>query len=172
LVAVLGPARSSNLALLKTSAALLVTATLSSSPNSSLHLTNVLQALFGWRLSRAVATAALGAIGILFSIFGILTHFVGFRLILGKAMAPVAGVFVVDYFILKTDRATLGASRQALALPTSCEWINPIAILAWIAGFLIAYQFPRGIPSLTSLLVSAIFYYCRHEVAAFLGEAV
>jgi cytosine permease len=134
---------------------------------SSLHLTNVLQALFGWRLSRAAATAALGAIGILFSICGILTHFVGFLLILGKAMPPVAGVFIVDYFILKSDRAALEASRQALALPTSCEWINPVAILAWIAGFLAVYKFPGGIPSLTSLLASAIFYYVGMKLPRF-----
>lgn len=48
---------------------------------------------------------------------------------------PVAGIMVVDYFILKRSRATLDASRAKGELPEKVEKWNPIAIVCWIAGF-------------------------------------
>lgn len=126
---------------------------------SSLHLTNVLQALFGWRVNRGVVTAILGGIGTLFSILEILQHFVEFLLVLGVGIPPIAGVLLVDYFILKRDRDLLATSRASLSLPTSCERINPVGLLAWLGGFLFTYLLPGGFVSLTSMLASGVIYF-------------
>lgn len=134
---------------------------------SSLHLTNALQALFRWRVNRGVVTALLGGIGTGFSIIGILEHFVDFLLILGVAIPPIGGILIVDYFILKRDRAALAAGRPMLSLPHSCEWINPVGILAWLAGFLAAYLIPDGIASLNSILVSGLLYFAGMKLLAY-----
>jgi cytosine permease len=134
---------------------------------SSLHLTNVLQALFRWRVNRGAVTAVLGAVGTLFSIAGILQHFVGFLLILGVAIPPIAGVLVVDYFILKRDRAQLAMAHQTLSLPPSCEWMNPVGILAWLGGFLASYVIKSGIASLNSVLASGLLYFAGMKLLAY-----
>lgn len=138
---------------------------------SSLHLTNVIQALFRWRVNRGVVTAALGAVGTLFSIVGILKHFVEFLLILGVAIPPIAGVLVVDYFILKRDRTALATAQQTLSLPPSCEWMNPVGILAWLVGFLASYGIEGGIASLNSILVSGVFYFAGMKLLAYQAKS-
>ena len=134
---------------------------------SSLHLTNVIQVFFRRRVNRGVVTAALGAVGILFSIIGILQHFVEFLLILGVAIPPIAGVLIVDYFILKRDRAALATTQQTLSLPPSCEWMNPVGILAWLVGFLASYAIEGGIASLNSILVSGAIYFVGMKILAY-----
>ncbi len=134
---------------------------------SSLHLTNVIQALFGWRVNRGAVTAVLGVAGTLFSIAGILQHFVGFLLILGVAIPPIAGVLVVDYFILQRDRAQLAMAHQTLSLPPSCEWMNPVGILAWLGGFLASYVIKSGIASLNSVLASGLLYFAGMKLLAY-----
>lgn len=134
---------------------------------SSLHLTNVIQALFGWRVNRGAVTAVLGAVGTLFSIAGILQHFVGFLLILGVAIPPIAGVLIVDYFILKRDRAQLAMAHRTLSLPPSCEWMNPVGILAWLGGFLASYVIKSGIASLNSVLASGLLYFAGMKLLAY-----
>ena len=134
---------------------------------SSLHLTNVIQALFRWRVNRGVVTAVLGAIGTVFSLAGILQHFVDFLLILGVAVPPVAGVLTVDYFLLKRDRAQLAMAHRTFSLPPSCEWINPVGILAWLTGFLASYGIAAGIPSLNSILASGLIYFTGMKLLAY-----
>jgi cytosine permease len=134
---------------------------------SSLHLTNVIQALFGCRANRGAVTAVLGAIGTLFSLAGILKHFVEFLLILGVAIPPIAGVLMVDYFILKRDRAQLAKTHETLSLPASCEWMNPVGIFAWVVGFLASYAIRAGIPSLNSILVSGLVYLAGMKSLAY-----
>ena len=135
---------------------------------SSLHITNVIQALFRRRFNRGVITAVLGGLGTLFSILGVLKHFVGFLLILGVAVPPIGGVMVVDYFILKRDRPALEATREAVSLPHFCEWLNPVGVLAWLFGFLASHAIKAGIPALTSILASALFYFTGMKLLAHL----
>lgn len=138
---------------------------------SSLHVTNVIQALFGWRANRGVVTAVLGAIGTLFSLAGILEHFGEFLLILGVAIPPIAGVLVVDYFVLKRDRLQLAKTRETLSLPASCEWMNPVGIFGCVAGFLASYGIGAGIPVVNSILVSGLVYLAAMKLLAYLGKS-
>ncbi len=134
---------------------------------SSLHLTNVIQALFRRRVNRGVVTAVLGGLGTLFSMIGVLEHFIDFLLILGVAIPPIGGVLIVDYFILKRDRVALAATRQKLSLPATCEWMNPVGILAWLFGFLASYGVPSGIASLNSILASGLLYFAGMKILAY-----
>lgn len=126
--------------------------------SSSLHLTNLLEAIFRWRVNRGGLTLVLGLVGSLFSILGVLDHIVPFLLILGIIVPPVGGVILADYFLLRRDRQELAATRGAATLPASCELLNPIAILAWLAGSLLGYWIPGGIASLNSTLASGLLY--------------
>jgi len=126
--------------------------------SSSLHMTNLIDAVFRRRAKRATVTLVLGGLGTLFSVFGVLEHIVPFLLVLGVIVPPVGGVMMADYFFLKRDREELTVTRSTCLLPASCERLNPVAILAWLGGSLAAYAIPVGIGSLNAILVSAVLY--------------
>jgi cytosine permease len=127
--------------------------------SGSLGLANFLDTAFGKRIHRAMLTLIVGIIGTLLSALGILAHFVGFLTILGVAFPPVAAIVVVDYFVLKTHRRALAASRRSAKLPAWCPNWNAAGWMAWIAAALIGYYLNWGIASVNSLVVAAILYY-------------
>ena len=134
--------------------------------SSSLHLANLIQVLFGRRANRALLTVVLGAVGITLSIMGVLQHIVGFLLVLGIAVPPTAGVLIVDYFVLRRDRKALAAARSKLALPAYCEALNPVALLAWLAGLLAGAFIPAGVASVNSIIVSGGVYFMVMKLMA------
>lgn len=127
--------------------------------SGSLGLANFLDTAFGKRIHRALLTLIVGAIGTVLSALGILTHFVKFLTILGVAIPPVAAIVVVDYFILKSHRPALEASRRSSRLPAWCPNWNAAGWIAWIAAALVGYYVNWGIASVNSLVVAAILYY-------------
>jgi cytosine permease len=127
--------------------------------SGSLGLANFLDTAFGKRIHRALLTLIVGVIGALLSALGILAHFVGFLTILGVAFPPVAAIVVVDYFVLKTHRRALEASRSSSKLPAWCPNWNVAGWVAWIAAALVGYYVNWGIASVNSLVVAAILYY-------------
>lgn len=135
--------------------------------SSSLGITNMLNALFHVKLSRVTATWAIGIIGTVLSIIGILNYFVNFLVLLGVAVPPVAGIMFVDYYILKRHRQILDETRAKETLPSECEKWNPITMGAWLIAFLIGYFVKDfGIPAINSLFVAAILYYVGMKVYA------
>jgi cytosine permease len=134
--------------------------------SSSLHLTNLVDALFGRRLNRGLLTVGLGAAGTLFSVFGVLERIVPFLLILGVVVPPVGGVMLADYFFLKRDREELRSTRGTSRLPRSCEWLNPMAVVAWVAGSAAGYFLPLGIASLNSIVASGLVYLAGMKTLA------
>lgn len=133
---------------------------------SSLHLANIIQVVFRRRVNRGILTVALGVVGILFSILGILGHIVGFLLILGVTVPPIGGIIIADYFLLRRDRDALAATRSSLALPATCEEINPAGLAAWAAGFLAGYFLHWGIAALNSIGVAGVFYFALMKILA------
>ncbi|MFD0047870.1 purine-cytosine permease family protein [Actinomycetes bacterium NPDC127524] len=127
--------------------------------SSSLGFTNIIDSLFKVKVNRAIVTLVIGVIGTVLSIMGILDRFVGFLVLLGIMIPPIAGIMVVDYFVLKTYRKALDESREKGTLPAEPEKINPITLVAWAAGFGGGYFISVGIPSINSLLISGIVYY-------------
>lgn len=90
---------------------------------------------------------------------GILDHFVGFLVLLGVAIPPIAGIMLVDYYVLRRDRAVLTQSQSTGELSVEAERLNPVALTAWLLACAGALSFPGfGIPALNSLLVAIIVY--------------
>jgi len=136
--------------------------------SSSLGITNMLNAIFNIKLSRVTATWAIGIIGTVLSLMGILNYFVNFLVILGVAVPPVAGIMFVDYYILKRHRKVLDETRAKETLPSECEQWNPVTMVTWLISFLIGYFVKDfGIPAINSLLAAAILYYAGMKVYAF-----
>ncbi|WP_342430304.1 cytosine permease [Neobacillus sp. FSL H8-0543] len=127
--------------------------------SSSLGFTNIFDSIFKLKLNRGVVTLVIGVVGTVLSVIGILDMFVGFLVLLGVFIPPVAGIMVIDYFILKTHRKALDESRANGTLPANVEKMSPVTLLAWGAGFAAGYFVTVGIPSINSLVVSAVVYY-------------
>ena len=130
--------------------------------SSSLGLSTMINALFNRKLNRDALVWGLVIVGTFLSVIGIINYFTGFLTLLGVAIPPVAGVMVVDYYILRRGRKDLEATREAGTLPESVEKWNPVALAVWIIGFAVGEVtsiYSIGIPGLNSLIVSGILYW-------------
>ncbi|GFN45407.1 purine-cytosine permease family protein [Candidatus Regiella insecticola] len=127
----------------------------------SLAVTNVIEGITGkiWRYTWI--TLILGTISTVISTIDILDKFTDFLILLGVLFPPIAGVMLVDYYILLTSRELLDTSRAKGNLPTaeSTPSIGWPAIISWIAGSLVGLTIEQGIPSLNSLLAASIIYW-------------
>lgn len=131
---------------------------------STLGVTNAFQTLFGMRVNRVNVTLILGAAGTLLSIFHITTKFMDFLMLLGVVFPPIAGIMIVDYFILKTWRKELDESRAKGELPKQADNFVLGGIIAWVAGALVGHytglkDVNIGIPAINSLAATMIVYY-------------
>nr|WP_279526909.1 cytosine permease [Paludibacterium purpuratum] len=127
--------------------------------SSSLGMGSLLKTLFNIHMSRGLLTLVLGTFGTFLSVAGIYDQFTDFLILLGITIPPIAGIMVVDYYVLGTSRVALDASRASGTLPTEVEKLNPHALIAWIGGALIGHFDAWGIPSLTAIVASAAIYY-------------
>ncbi len=137
--------------------------------SSSLGLATMVNALFNKKISRNALVWTLGIVGTFLSVIGIINFFTDFLVLLGVAIPPVAGIMVVDYFVLRRKRGDLDASREKGELPTKVEKWNPIALVAWVAGFAvgeITSIFAIGIPGLNSLILAGVLYWIVMKVYA------
>jgi cytosine permease len=137
---------------------------------SSLHLANIIQVVFRYRVNRGILTVALGIVGILFSVLGILDHILGFLLILGVTVPPIGGIFIADYFLLRRDRDALAATRASLKFPASSEAVNPVGLVAWLAGFVAGYFVHWGVAALNSIVVAGVLYFAVMRILALLAK--
>ncbi|MGB9803778.1 purine-cytosine permease family protein [Desulfofundulus sp.] len=136
---------------------------------ASLGVTNFIDAAFGYKANRGVITLIIGILGTTLSMLGILDKFINFLVLLGVTVPPIAGIIVVDYFILKRFRKELEESRLQNNLPAVSERLNPVALLAWLTGFLVGYFVKGGIPALNSLLSAGIVYWVGMKLCAVLS---
>lgn len=102
--------------------AILILATWSSNDKnlyeSALSLSALVPGVPRWLLASGAA-----AIGIAFAAMGIFGHFIGFLIMLGIVIAPVAGLYTVD-FALRPD-------RYAPDAPVETRAIRPLPFLVW-----------------------------------------
>lgn len=127
--------------------------------SSSLGFTNIFDSIFNIKLNRGMVTLVIGIIGTVLSVLGILDYFVDFLVFLGVLVPPIAGIMVVEYFILRTHRQALDETRKNGTLPENVERLHPMTLIAWAAGFAAGYLIPIGIPSINSLVISGAAYY-------------
>ena len=128
--------------------------------SSSLSLANSMEAATGKKWRHTKLTIVLGIIGTSLSIMGILDKFTDFLILIGVVFPPIAGVMLVDYYILRTNRQLLDDTRDKQTLPTlaSTPLIGLPAVAAWIIGTFAGLFIKFGIPSLNSILVAGIVY--------------
>lgn len=127
--------------------------------SASLSVTSVVDSVFKLKLNRGMVTLIIGVTGTVLSAIGILDKFVDFLVILGVLVPPVAGIMVIDYFVLKTYRKELDQSRALGTLPDVDGILSPVTLIAWASGFIVGYFVTWGIPSLNALLVSGLIYF-------------
>jgi cytosine permease len=140
--------------------------------SSSLGLVNLIATTFNRDVDRGLITVVVGILGTALSAAGILQHFVGFLTLLGVSIPPIAGVMVVDYYLLRRYRPELRESGEQGALPPTVELWNPVTIVSWIAGSLVGYYVHWAIPALNAFIVTAVLYYAlMRALASCRGQA-
>lgn len=99
---------------------------------------------------RALSTLIIGAIGTLIAVMGALQYFGGFLNIVGAFIPPIAGVTIVDYWIVRKGDV---ANWQPV------DGYNFAGFLSWIFGAGFAFLFPAiFIPSINGIVISSISY--------------
>jgi cytosine permease len=135
---------------------------------TSLHLINAIQIITGRELSRVKLTIVAGTLGVLFSILGILDHITQFLMLLGIITAPVGGILIADYFILRRHRTVLAGIRDARRLQDAAPTWSPGAFAAWILGAAAGLFIHAGLTTLNAVVVSAISYCVLIKAADFI----
>ncbi len=130
--------------------------------SSSLGFSTLVHALRlrrGTAIDRVRLTWWVGLASTALSMLGILEHFISFLVLLGVAIPPIAGIMLVDYFLLRRDRAELDRARATGGLPAESERLNPVALAAWLLACAGALLLPGvGIPALNALVVGSVAY--------------
>jgi cytosine permease len=126
--------------------------------SASLGVVNFADQVFHRRFNRAMVTIGVGVLGTALAAAGILDHFIQFLTTLGIAVPPIAGIMAAEYWIVRSHRAALDASRATGTLPASAPRWVPASLVIWIAAFLIGKYVEWGIPSLNSLAVAFVAY--------------
>lgn len=135
--------------------------------SSSLGFSTLLNAIFNKHFDRRYLTWIIGLFGTIASMLGILDNFIGFLIYLGIAIPPVAGIMVVDYYLLKRDRKELDITRAQGVLPSTCEAFNPVTLVAWVIAVVVGwisselgpFNVDIGVPALNSLVIGAVVYW-------------
>ena len=131
--------------------------------SSSLGFSTLVHALRlkrGGAIDRVRLTWWVGIASTGLSTLGILDHFIGFLVLLGVAIPPIAGIMMVDYYMLRRDRAELRRARATGALPVASERFNPVALAAWLLACASALLLPGvGVPALNALAVGSLAYW-------------
>lgn len=127
--------------------------------SSSLGVVNAVEGITGKKLKYTATTVLIGLLGTLLSVLGILDRFVDFLTVLGVVFPPILGVMLVDYFLLRSHRDALDASRQLGQLPQETPLIGWAAIIASIVGSVIGLVTEWGVPTINSLLAASVIYW-------------
>ena len=99
---------------------------------------------------RAFFTLLAGVLGTLLAVLGITNYFNSFLNVLAAFIPPVAGVVIVDYFIISK------ADPEAWK-PTA--GVNLAGILSWLVGSVVALAFPTVlVPTVNGIVVACILH--------------
>jgi len=140
--------------------------------SSGLGLVNFVGTVLGRRVNRAVATLCLGIVGSVLAAAGILGSFVGFLTVLGVAFPPIAGIMVAEYFVVKTWRGDLEASRAEGKLPDSAPTWVPATLVVWVVAALVGGFVDWGLPSINSLVAAFVLYVVLGKLGLVRGIGV
>lgn len=127
----------------------------------SLGVSNFIHVWSGLRIKYSIITLVAGSLGTFFTVTGILHRFIDFLMMVGVVFPPIAGIMLVDYYLLKTHRAVLDASRQEGTLPdnASTPFINVVALFSWGIGAVSGFVITEGIPALNAIAIAGVLYW-------------
>jgi cytosine permease len=140
--------------------------------SSALGLVNFISTAFGRDLHRVTTTIVLGVVGSVLAAVGILGHFTEFLIVLGAAFPPIAGIMIAEYFVVKTWRGELDATRATVTLPETAPRVVPATLVIWLVSSLVGYFLDWGIPSITSLVLSIVLYVVAGRLGLVRGVGV
>jgi cytosine permease len=89
-------------------------------------------------------------------------------MLLGIITAPVGGILIADYFILRRHRTVLAGIRDARRLQDAAPTWSPGAFAAWILGAAAGLFIHAGLTTLNAVVVSAISYCVLIKAADFI----
>ena len=92
-----------------------------------------------------------GIIATIAGAFGLINYFTIWLGFLGTGIPPVAGILILDYFMVKKQEYTFGEGtvHRFCSLP---------AVVAWISGCIVGYSVHWGISALNGIVVTGIVY--------------
>ncbi|AHF79099.1 Cytosine permease (plasmid) [Sodalis praecaptivus] len=129
--------------------------------SSSLGIANAVEMLVGKKIRYVWITLLIGFTGTAFSAMGILERFVDFLNFLGILFPPIIGIMLVDYYILRSHRDVLDATRLNHTLPDGAATpaIGWCAIVSWLTGSIVGFAVEAGVSSLNSLFAASALYW-------------
>ncbi|MFV9989281.1 MAG: cytosine permease [Coxiella endosymbiont of Dermacentor nuttalli] len=138
----------------------------------SLGMSNVVECITGKKIDYVVLTLVAGSIGTLFTVIGILDNFIEFLTIAGVIFPPIAGIMLTDYYILRTNRKLLYATRKEGKLPDNAAtpFINYASLTAWTLGSVAGMTITMGIASVNSIFISSVVYFCLSILKKFFNK--
>ncbi len=120
------------------------------------------------RLGRFWATLVISALGVLLSVFPDITNqYAGFMTTMGNFFAPIAGVLIADYVLLKRMRVDVPALFDRTAAYWYWRGVNWIAVAWTVVGFGVYMLVPQEwIKTLTTTLIVIVGYTVSMRLAA------
>ncbi|MBS6430919.1 cytosine permease [Enterococcus raffinosus] len=114
------------------------------------------------RVNPKVITVICGSLGILMAMFGIYGMFENFLSIVTVLVSPIAGIYMIDYFLYK--------EKYEFSYEEKLQDYYPVSIISWVIGSTVAFmtsQPPAGfglftltnISALDGIIVAGICYF-------------
>lgn len=114
------------------------------------------------RVNPKVITIICGSLGILMAMFGIYGMFENFLSIVTVLVSPIAGIYMIDYFLYK--------EKYEFSYEEKLQDYYPVSIISWVIGSTVAFmtsQPPAGfglftltnISALDGIIVAGICYF-------------
>ena len=123
--------------------------------SSSLSLTNIMDAIFGWKPGRIVFVVVANLLSLLFLYGEIISWFKSFLVILSVLTISFSGIMIADYFIVRRWL------RHEDAVPGRNLQVNWAGVITIISSFILShYVFNSIIPVefVTAIIVSLTLY--------------
>ncbi len=132
--------------------------------SGSLAISSIITSLAKWKI-----TIIIGLAGSLLAVSGLTQNLIGFLLILGYLVPPVAGVYITDYFLISDNYRDRNLETQ--------RNYKTEAFLSWIIASSVGYATTSGyffftsIPSLDTIIVASVSFYFLSRVLSFRHQA-
>ena len=98
-----------------------------------------------------------GIIATIAGAFGFVDLFTAWLSLLGTGIPPVAGILILDYFVIKKQKYEFGEGVKH-------RFCSVPAVVAWASACIVGYSVHWGISAVNSMVVAGIVYIALHAV--------